>query len=220
MKPMRLIGVLLLCLVGLSATAKDWVLIKDKDDVRVYSQQKADFPLKHFKGETRINRSADNLLTALQDTKACPEWVHNCLSNQMVKMIDIRTRIYHTVIDSPLWLKSRDFYLQSHVVYDPKERSFTIKFESKPEYANEMADAIRVSDVDMMWRLQAVSKDVTAVSYLVYIDPKLPFKSINHSLIKKSVFKTLQGLKELVKKPQYAETVYSEAELDMLTEDK
>ncbi|KAA3637989.1 MAG: hypothetical protein DWP95_13565 [Proteobacteria bacterium] len=218
MKPLRQIGLLLLCLVGLSAAAADWVLIKDKNDIRVYSQQKADFPLKHFKGETRINRSADNLLSALQDTKTCPEWVHNCLSNQMVDMINIRTRIYHTVIDSPLWLKSRDFYLQSRIVYDPKERTFTIKFESKPNYGKEMDGMTRITDVEMMWRLQAVSKDATAVSYHVYIDPKLPFKSINHALIKKSVFKTLQGLKELVKDPKYGETKYSKAELEMLTE--
>lgn len=212
---------LILLLLGFSLivhSSQDWKLIKDREGVRVYSTQKPGFELEHFKGKTQLPHKADTILTALQDTKACPEWVYNCISNAMVDMVDVRTRIYHTIIDAPLWFKDRDFYLKSHVVYDPTDKSFIINFDSKPDYAPENNRKRRITNVEMIWVLEPVSDNITTVTYQIYIDPKLPFKSINHAMIKKSVFETLQGLKELVKKPQYSETSYSESELEMLSE--
>lgn len=215
---MRLVSLLLLSLFGISQAATDWTLIKDKDDIRVYSQQKPDYSLKHFKAETHINYRADTVLAALQDTQACTQWVHNCVSNEMVEMIDVRNRLYHTIIKAPLWLKDRDFYQQSHVVYSPSDQLFTISFQSRPDYAPENDQSVRIHDVEMRWKLKTVGKNQTLVTYEVYIDPKLPFKSINHAMIKKSVFKSLQGLTLIVKDPKYGETRYSKAELEMLTE--
>ena len=208
---------LIISFIGLSQAATGWRLVKDKDDIRVYSQQKPDYSLKHFKAETHINYRPDTVLAALQDTQACTQWVHNCISNQMVEMIDVRTRIYHTTIKAPLWLKDRDFYQQSHVVYSPGEQLFTISFQSRPDYAPVNDKTVRIHDIEMKWTLKALDIDKTEVTYEVYIDPKLPFKSINHAMIKKSVFKTLQGLAEIVQKPKYGETTYSEAELELLT---
>lgn len=182
----------------------------------MYSRQEPGQELKRFKAESRIDYPADTILAALQDTQVCPKWVHRCVSNQMVEMIDVKTRIYHTTIKAPLWFKDRDFYQQSHVVYLPTEQQFTISFESRPDYAPKSKQAVRISDVDMLWTLKTVDQKQTRVTYEVYIDPKLPFKSINHAVIKKSVFKTLQGLAAIVRNPKYGETKYSEAELQIL----
>lgn len=216
---MRLISLLLISFVGMSQAATDWTLIRDKDDIRVYSQQKPDYPLKHFKAETHLNYRPDIVLAALQDTKACTQWVHNCISNQMVEMIDVKNRIYHTIIKVPLWFKDRGFYQHSHVVYSPGEQVFTISFQSRPGYAPENDKTVRIHAIEMKWVLKALDKNKTEVTYEVYIDPKLPFKSINHAMIKKSIFKTLLGLKSLVKDPKYGETSYSDDELEMLVDD-
>ena len=192
--------------------------LKIKRVFRFFSREEPGLDLKRFKAQTRIDDPAATILAALQDTKVCNDWVHNCVSNKMVEMIDVKTRIYHTTINAPLWFKHRDFYQQAHVVYEPKERVFTISFQSRPDYAPQSDQAVRIHDIEMTWTLEAVTKNETEVTYEVYIDPRLPFKSINHAMIKRSVFKTLQSLADIVQKPVYGETTYSEAELDMLTE--
>ncbi len=212
------VSLLLICLIGVADAITDWSLIEKKSGVQVFSHEEPGLELKRFKAKTRIEYPADTILAALQDTKACPEWVHNCVSNKMVEMIDVKTRIYHTTINAPLWFKHRDFYQQAHVVYEPKERVFTISFQSRPDYAPQSDQAVRIHDVEMTWTLKAVTKNKTEVTYEVYIDPKLPFKSINHAMIKRSMFKTLQGLADIVDNPKYSETTYTEAELEMLTE--
>lgn len=205
------------CLVVTNAAAA-WELEKTKDGIQVYSQAKPGYKLKQYKAHTQINKDADTILAALQDTEACQQWVHNCVSNRMVDMSDVKRRIYHTIIHSPLWFKDRDFYLQSHVVYDPQEQLFTISLLSKPEHAPPSKNEVRIIDVEMLWRLRSLADDSTLVTYQVYIDPKLPIKTINHAMIKRSIFETMRGLIQLVEKPIYATTKYSDSELDMLIE--
>lgn len=209
----------LVCFVVVLHAETAWKLVKNKDGIQIYSQQKPSYKLKHYKAQTRINKDTDTLLAALQDTEACSEWVYKCISNNMVAMTDVRKRIYHTTIHSPLWFKDRDFYLQSHVVYDPAEQLFTIILKSKPEYAKATKDQVRITQVEMIWRLKYLADDITSVTYEVYIDPKLPIKTINHAMIRKSVWQTMRGLIKLVEKPIYATTKYSKSELEMLTED-
>ncbi|MFV0543547.1 MAG: START domain-containing protein [Marinicella pacifica] len=214
------VSLLLICFIAVADAITVWSLIEDKAGVQVFSREESGQDLKRFKAQTRIDDPADTILAALQDTKACPEWVHNCVSNKMVEMIDVKTRIYHTTVNAPLWFKHRDFYQQAHVVYEPKERVFTISFQSRPDYAPESNQAVRIHDVEMTWTLKAVGQRETEVTYEVYIDPRLPFKSINHAMIKRSMYKTLQGLAEIVQSPKYKGTTYTEAELEMLSEDE
>jgi hypothetical protein len=217
---MKKILVLLVgCLVVMNVTAA-WELEKNKNEIYLYSQQKPSHKLKHYQAETQINKDADTVLNALQDTQACAEWVYNCVSNALVGMSDVHKRIYHTIIHSPLWFKERDFYLQSFVVYDPIQKLFTITLESTPNHAKAANDKVRITEVSMIWTLQYLADDLTAVTYQVYIDPKLPIKTVNHAMIKKSIFQTMQGLTKLVEKPIYATRKYSKSELEMLSEDK
>ncbi|MCX7552270.1 START domain-containing protein [Marinicella sp. S1101] len=217
---MKLIMTLMLaCLVMAAAGAEEnWQLVKDKDQIQIFATQKTGHKLKHHKAETEINKDVDTILAALQDTAACPEWVYQCITNKMVEMIDVKQRIYHTSIDSPLWFKSRDFYLQSDVSFDPKTRSFVIVLVSIPNHAGFQENHVRLTDVSMIWRLHPIGESLTAVSYEVYIDPELPIKSINHQMIKRSIFKTIEGLRHLVEKPIYAQTKYTASELEMLVE--
>jgi hypothetical protein len=210
---------LLICMVGIVNAATDWQLIKNKHNIFIYALQKPHYKLHHYKAQTSIKKDADTILAALQDTETCSQWVYNCISNEMVDMTDVRKRIYHTVIHTPLWFKDRDFYLQSSVVYDPEEKEFLIRFVSKPEHTKETNERVRITQVEMIWRLKYLADDLTLVTYQVYIDPKLPIKTINHLMIKKSVFQTLLGLTKVVDKPIYAETKYSNSDREMLTED-
>jgi pyruvate formate-lyase activating enzyme-like uncharacterized protein len=215
----KILILLLIWLFGVVNAENNWQLVKEKNNIYIYSLQKAHYKLHHYKAQTSINKDADTILAALQDTEACSQWVYNCISNDMVDMTDVRKRIYRTVIHSPLWFKDRDFYLQSSVIYDQDEKEFTINFVSKPDYAKESNDMVRIKQVEMTWRLKYLANDKTLVTYQVYINPKLPIKTINHMMIKKSVFQTLLGLKKVVENPIYSEIKYSKFDLEMLSED-
>lgn len=213
---MRLI-ILLLCFSTWAVHAEnDWKLVKEKNNINIYSQQKPTHKLKHYKTITTINKNVETILAALQDTDACSEWVDQCISNKMVSMTDFSKRIYHTILDSPLWFKDREFYLQSQVDYRPQEKLFTIKLTSVPDYAAADKKKVRLKNVQMVWFLKSIGKESTEVTYQVYLDPQLPIKAINHQVIKRSIFQNMQGLKKLVKKSIYAKEKFSQSELDML----
>lgn len=215
----KILILLFFFLVTITNAETDWKLVKDKDNVLIYSHQKPNYKLKHFKAQISIKKDMDTILNALQDTEVCPEWVFNCISNKMVDMQDFRKRIYHTIVHTPLWFKNRDFYIQSSVVYDPEEKEFTISFISKPKHAKETKGRVRIKEVEMFWRLKYLADEVTLVTYQLYIDPRLPIKAINNKMIRKSIFQTLLGLTKVVDKTIYAETKYSKSDRAMLTKD-
>lgn len=202
-----------------NAKKPQWKKVKSDSEIYIYELKKENYDLKHFKAQTIINQDIDTLLAVLQDTEACSIWVFNCIKSEMVNMIDVRQRIYHTVIHSPLWFKDRDFYLQSNASYDPNQRLINISLESKPNFSNKIKGFVRVDEVEMRWVLKYLDKNMTLVTYQVYIEPKLPIKVINNKFILKSVFKTMQGLTKIVDDPKYHQVKYTESELEMLIDD-
>lgn len=48
-----------------------WQLVKKDAGIAVYTSQKPNFPLKHFKAETSVNKDVSTILAALQDAEAC-----------------------------------------------------------------------------------------------------------------------------------------------------
>jgi hypothetical protein len=214
-----LIFILLITHFCLNCSAEKWNLIKDKNEIYMFELSKPNYQLNQYKIETIIKKDMATVLAALQDTSNCQQWVYNCISNKMVKMIDVRKRIYHTIVHSPLWFKDRDFFIESHVIYEPNEKKLIIDFDSKPEYAEESIDKVRITDVDIKWVLKYLSADMTLVTYQIYIDPKLPIKAINQKMIQKSVYETIIGLTKIVENPVYAQIKYSEYELEKLSDD-
>ena len=217
-----MIKLLLILLIPFSlafSSELEWRLVKDKSPLYIYEVKKQEYRLKHFKAQSIIKKNLGTVLAALQDTQACPRWVYNCVSNEMLNMEDIRKRIYHTIIHSPLWFKDRDFFLQSYVKYNPVEKLLVISFESIPNYAKVSKERVRIEQIEMQWSLKKLSNEMTLVTYHVYIDPRLPIKSLNNKMIVKSIFQTMVGLTNIVENSKYSKNKYSESELELLTED-
>ncbi len=210
---------ILLCIFTVNA-APEWKLVKEKNGIEIYSQQKSGYKLKHHQANTTIKKDISTILAVLQDTDACKKWVYRCISNKMVEMIDIKKRIYHTIIHTPLWFKNRDMFLESSVIYDPEKKELNILFISQPQYNKKSKNRVRITDIEMSWRLKYLTNEMTSVTYQLYIDPKLPIKTINNRMIKKSIFQTLLKLKEVVEDPIYEEIKYSTTDFEMLTDDK
>ena len=101
----KILILLLVCIILDVNAAIDWKLVKDKNEIQIYTTQKLNHKLKHFKAQYHIKKNAKTILAALQDTSACSQWVHNCISNELVSVTNVRIRTYHTIIKSSLWLK-------------------------------------------------------------------------------------------------------------------
>jgi len=185
------------------AQESQWQLKKNKDNIKVYQKQLDGFKLKHHKAITVIDVKPQVVLAVLQDSDACPQWVHDCKVNQMVEMIDLTHRIFYTNIAAPLFLKDRDMYLKSDIDFSFDENKYVIKLNSLPTYGETHKNRVRVIDVQMVWTIKTLSQDQTEVTYQVYIDPKTPIKTFVNRAILDSVLKTMQGLRDITKLKKY-----------------
>lgn len=218
MKNILIIILIYTCSINAQASI-GWKLIKNKHNIEIFTLQKPGYKLKHYQAKTTVDRDMGTILAVLQDTELCQQWVYQCVSNKMIEMIDIRKRIYHTIINAPLWFKDREFFVKSSVKYDKQKKALEISFDSQPHYQNETTNKILINQINMIWRLTFLDKDKTAITYQIYIDPELPIKTINNMIIKKSIFHTLSRLKEIINNSEYSKYQYTITDFEMLADD-
>jgi hypothetical protein len=181
------------------ANNQDWKLAKNKDGIKVYQIQKNGFRLKHQKASTIINASIPDLLAVLSDNNSCSMWIYHCISNQMISQPNSHSRIYYTVIDSPLFFKDRDMYLLSQITFNTDNQQALIELKPFENNANEHKDRVRIKEISMFWTLTPINENQTNLVYEVYVEPLIPFKRIVNKFILDSLYYTLKKVTKAVK---------------------
>ena len=199
MKLFILILLLLFC-TSILADNQDWKLAKNQDGIKVYQIQKNGFRLKHQKASTIINANIPTLLAVLSNKQSCSLWIYHCVSNQMINQPNTQSRIYYTVIDSPLFFKDRDMYLHSQISFNTDNQQAIIEVKPFDNDVPEHKDRVRIKEVSMYWTLTSINEKQTNLVYEVYVEPLIPFKRIVNKFILDSVYYTLKKVTKAVKK--------------------
>ena len=103
------------------SVAEDWELRKDKESILVYTRNVDESKFQEFKGITKIKTSLNSLVTLLEDTNTCKNWVYKCLSEETIKTVSLNEKFIYFVSDaSPL--KNRDAIIHVTRTQDPKTK--------------------------------------------------------------------------------------------------
>ena len=212
---MIILKIVLLCLFSsaIFADNPDWKLVKNQDGVQVFHMKKEGFKLKHHKATTTINTNVSSLLAVFRDTQACPSWVYNCISNQLIGKINDSELIFYTIIDSPLFFKNRDMYLRSHFTYHTNNQNIVILLKPHTAGVSPNKENVRITEISMIWTLVPITENETRITYEIYLDPVMPLKKIVNKFILDSVFHTLKNLSLIVKQPRYQNLTQTSMEL-------
>jgi len=104
-----------------ASVAGDWELRKDKESISVYTRNVVESKFQEFKGITKIKTSLNSLVTLLEDTSTCKNWVYKCLSEETLKTISHYEKYNYLVSDgSPL--RNRDAIIHVTRTQDPKTK--------------------------------------------------------------------------------------------------
>lgn len=219
---MRAFGLLLSALVlsvPLSATAgePEWEVVSEEDGIKVWQQEVTDSSQVRFRGRTVVKAGLKQILAVLQDWKRKTEWMQNCVENKPLRFLGIGQRVVYnrTASGFPL-ISDRDVVVKSDLRILKKERGIEILVKNvKDELGPEQDGVVRMEALDLKWRLVAVSKDETDVTYEVQADPggSLPMWLVNLAS-KKIPHHTIANLRNQVKKDYSDDLRYVEAAYD------
>lgn len=195
---------MLLCsIVTIGSANAQWELVKDEDGIKVYLRTVPGSKIKEFKGVTNINSSLDSILAVLDDTEACPKWIHNCKDPAKLSEISFNEGYIYQVIDFPFPVKDRDIILHSVMTQKADTKQVTIQLNAVPGYISETKN-VRIKKSDGFYLLKPLPGGTIEVTWQHHTEPggRIP-KWLVNSLLVDTPFKTLNNLRKIVKEEKY-----------------
>lgn len=185
------------------ASAEDWELIKDDDGIKVYTRTIPDSKIKEFKGVTNIRATLDGILGVLNDTDACPKWVHNCKDPLKVRDVSFNEGYIYQVINFPFPVNDRDLVLHSKMKHDPVTKVVTIQLTSIPDYISETKN-VRIKKSNGNYFIKPIDDGSFEVTWQHHSEPGggIP-KWLVNKLIVDMPFNTLRNLRSIVQEERY-----------------
>jgi hypothetical protein len=184
-----------------------WQLIKEQDDVQVYSTKVQGSRIKSAKGEIIIAASLDDILAVLENITLLPRWLYKCRSAKTIKQADIVERYDYIYTDMPWPSWDRDVIVRSIFQQNPKTKVVTVSFDTDPKMVALKPRVVRVKKMTgrMLLIPQALkptdNKDSkkTKIIYEVNTDPggRIP-KWLVNDMISDFPFYSLKNLRSLV----------------------
>lgn len=185
------------------SVSAEWKLLKDKDNIQVYSRDVKDSAYDEFKGIAIIEASLAATLGVLDDVVACPEWISYCASSILLDHNGYDERHVYQQNDLPFPAANRDVVTKVKITHNPITGIVTIKMTSTPDYYPRSKQT-RIIRSDGFFQLSPVSAGNTRVIWQHHVEPGgvLPAFLAN-SMIVNLPFKSLQAMRLLVQKEKY-----------------
>jgi len=198
------IFVLLVSFAQLLNAEASWQLDKDENGIKVYVRDSAGSAVQSFKGVVNIPARIPSIVTALEDTKSYPLFLHNCKTASDLKTVSDSESFKYIVTNMPWPVKDRDMIVHSLMSQDRNTKKVSIKMNADVKLLAQKPGLVRISQMKGSWSLVPAAKGTVKVTYEMNVDPggNLP-KWLVNSLAVDIPFHTLRKLREQLKKPVY-----------------
>ena len=177
----------------------DWVLVKDKSCIRIYSRKFSGTEIKEIQANTSVNASIKDLSAMLMDVKEFPEWMPNIRSTEILKRISNNEIFYYVEVKVPWPFTNRDNIMHIKLQENSDTKEVTISIESIPDYIPPKEGLVRIPMASGMWKFTPNQNGSSNVFLEYLADPggRVPIWIVN-MFVTDVPFKTLTKLKEVV----------------------
>lgn len=184
-----------------SLAESEWRLIRDEDNIQVYSRSSNDSVIHSVKGVVHIATSLDKLLGVFEDITDCPNWMHQCKSATTLEQINIVERVDYILMNLPWPTWDRDLVIYSLFQQDRNTKAVEIKFHTVPKRVPVKSGIVRVKKMTAIMKFVPQKNGDIQFSYEISVDPrgKIP-KWLVNAMAVDFPFYTLQKVRALVEK--------------------
>jgi START domain len=181
-----------------------WKLEDTDDGCQIYTSPVAGKPYIAAKTTCTVNARIDVIGYILRDIENFKDWMDDCKDTKMLKVIDDEKDVFIFWLRQhiPL-LTDRDVVLKTNVNITPEKSTIVTVATNEIPYDVDKG-YVRMPSMYTDYTLEWLDKDHTRVTFM--IDPDLGKglpKGISNSTIKKNPFKSIKGLRKMVKELKY-----------------
>lgn len=181
-----------------------WKLVKDEDNIKIYTRDMPDSSFEAFKAVTTLDAPLANVMAVMSNAASCMQWVHGCVEAENIKVDSYNHRFAYSVNNLPWPVSDRDYVVQIDTDAHPKTGAITMRFHTVKGMKPKVPGDVRVTDSDILYRFTPVDANHTKMVWIQHTDPNglLPSWLVN-SLTVDIPFKSLKKLNKVVNLPQY-----------------
>ena len=204
---MRLTIILLLLHLPVLADEFEWQKQMVKDDITIEVRKVRGTKYREFRAVVDLKAKAAHAVALLQDNAACSQWVHRCVSSEVIEAVSNTERYFHQITSLPFPARSRDAVFHGSIHYEPDQR-ITIIVTSAHDRLPTMKH-VRITEAHGFYHIDPISEDSIRLTWQLYVDPAgaLPAFLVN-SLVTDLPFQSLSAFRELVKQPPYNQATF------------
>lgn len=196
-KPVVAAASLLVASVSFAAdTAGEWKeeTYEKELDIRVFTREVANSPLKEFKGVTHVTASTSALVALLKDADAATEWMKDVIHYEMLEQVSETESVIYTINKAPWPVTNRDLVTRSIMSQD-ENKVVTVQITAEPQGKEVNEDYIRIPELTGFWKFIPQENGVVEVVYQVHANPggSLPTWLVN-SIVIETPLETLTNL--------------------------
>lgn len=201
---------LLICFTWSAWAQDNWVEVKDKDGIKVFTRTNAIMSFKEFKATMLIKAKVSDVLSVLYDVDDLEIWGHNISRAELIDRSGDSLQTYYAVAKAPWPYKDRDGIYSNKISWDKNSKTLLVEIEMlEPEndqYANE--DFVRMDGYGF-WEIKELSSGEIEVDFQMQVDPGGSIKAwVANMFVSDSPFYTLKGLMEALKDEKYHGKTY------------
>ena len=185
-----------------------WKLALQKDGIEVSTRAVPGSDLDEFIGTAIIDAPVNVIEAVIDDVPAAPQWMADCREARTIRKIDENSSVVLNLTKTPWPAYDRETLLISKKQRDAKVGTVIFEFHSANDPAVPAGKKnVRIPAIDGQWVLIPVDEEHTKVTYTVKSKPggSIP-KFIAKQRSRDIPYKTLLGLKKMVKKDKYKGT--------------
>lgn len=188
------LGIFQVCLAD-----EAWQLAKDSDDIKVYTREVPNSPLREFKGEIELAASPDRVLAALKDVNSFRKWMPDVATAEVLRSSE--TEQYQYIENTAPWpVSNRDgiYRLTLTRGEDAGVVVTTVRIEAVPDYLPVRDGKVRIKKMDGYWKISPNGNGVEVV-YQVHANPggSIPSWVANRAVVD-TPFNTLKNLRSFL----------------------
>jgi hypothetical protein len=209
---MRYVCLVSLCLFMLSGAAsagpldEGWTLSKDSDGIKVYTRPIQGSPMSEFMGEGDVDAPLEVMQQVFLDFPSYTEWYGMCKEFRKVKDIPDKPNHYwvYYVLKSPWPVADRDMVLDIDTDEIPGKVVLNINALKDSGIVPLNSKCVRMTHLVGRTTMTKVNDRKSHIVMQVNSDPagSVPIR-LAQMVAKDQPFKTIQGLREMVKKDIY-----------------
>ena len=191
-------SLLFLLVYGIGHNQTTWSLTKEKDGIRVYTQEIEGSDFKAFRAVTEIRGSLLAVYETLMDIENYVHWVPYTKTSKVLEHQDKRYQCY-ILNDAPWPVSDRDGFYDYLFEYFPNRRKATITIKAIPDFGEEHEGVVRITQTDGFWDLSELEEGMVKVIYQVHSDPGGSIPAwLAASSVTSVPIKTLKGLQDQI----------------------